>query len=270
MRIIKVLMLSLICLTLCFGCGKKEDKKPAKAQEEEVKEEAKDAADGAAEPDSRTDNEIIAEAMEKTSKLASFETVIEGSLKLGGKTINGEFFMTSRIQAVQGEDRQNLEMSMETEINPGKAVTKAYYKDGWYYTDDGKSKDKQKKSPEEVLGIITDITDMVMDASDKIENISVKESGADKIYSYELPSYAAEDYIAKLMTETGAKDTLLEDASADVENLALTSTVNAEGLLVRQEISIAGNLKKSIVSVPVKAQITAEFAETEEKEILNQ
>lgn len=270
MRIIKMLMLSLICLTLCFGCGKKEEEKPAKAQEEEVEEETKDAADGAAEPDSRTDNEIIAEAMEKTSKLASFETVTKGSLKLGGKTINGEFFMNSRIQVVQGEDRQNLEMSMETEINPGKVVSKAYYKDGWYYTDDGKSKDKQKKSPEEVLGIITDITDMVIDASDKIENISVEENGADKIYSYELPSYAAEDYIAKLMTEMGAEDTLLEDASADVENLKLTSTVNAEGLLVRQEISIAGNLKKAIVSVPVEAQITAEFTETDEKEILDQ
>ena len=78
MRIIKMLVLSLICLTLCFGCGKKGDEKSAKAQEEEVEEEAKDAADGAAEPDSRTDNAIIAEAMEKTSKLASFETVTEG------------------------------------------------------------------------------------------------------------------------------------------------------------------------------------------------
>ncbi len=270
MRIIKMLVLSLICLTLCFGCGKKGDEKSAKAQEEEVEEEAKDAADGAAEPDSRTHNAIIAEAMEKTSKLASFETVTEGSLKLGGKTIKGEFFMTSRIQVVQGEDRQNLEMSMETEINPGKVVSKAYYKDGWYYTDDGKRKDKQKKLPEEVLGIITDITNMVIDASDKIENISVKENGADKIYSYELPSYVAEDYIAKLMTEMGAEDTLLEDASADVENLKLTSTVNAKGILVRQEISIAGNLKKAIVSVPVKAQITAEFAETDKKEILDQ
>ena len=139
-----------------------------------------------------------------------------------------------------------------------------------YYTDDGKRKDKQKKLPEEVLGIITDITNMVIDASDKIENISVKENGADKIYSYELPSYVAEDYIAKLMTEMGAEDTLLEDASADVENLKLTSTVNAKGILVRQEISIAGNLKKAIVSVPVKAQITAEFAETDKKEILDQ
>lgn len=266
---IKMLILSSICLTLCFGCGKKEDEKQdaAKTQTEEAKKESENEAGGVTGMDSRTDNEIIADAMEKTSKLASFKTITEGSLSLGGKTINGEFGMTSEIHVVQGEDRQNLQMTMETVVNPGNTVSKTYYKDGWYYVNDGKNQDKQEKSPEEVLGIITDITDMVVKASDKIENISVTDDGTDKVYSYELPSYIAEEYIAGLMTEMGAEDTILEGASTQVESLELVSTVNAEGLLVRQEISAAGNLKKAIVSVPVEAQMTAEFTETDEKEL---
>lgn len=269
MKLIKMLILSLVCLTLCFGCGKKEDEKPeaAKTQEDKVKKESGAEADNVTAADSRTDNEIIAEAMEKTSKLASFKAITEGSLKLGGKTISGEFGMTSQIHVVQGEDRQNLQMTMETEITPGNIASKAYYKDGWYYVDDGNNKDKQEKSPEEVLGIITDITDMVVGASDKIENVSVKEDGTDKIYSYGLPSYIVEDYIAKMMTEMGAEDTILKNASTEVEDLKLVSKVNAEGILVRQEIMAAGTLKKAIVSVPVEAQLTADFEETDEKEL---
>lgn len=272
MKLVKVLMVSLLCLALCFGCGKKEDKAPENAgtSSEELKEtnntEA-NPADSEMEEDIRPDNEIIAEAMEKTSKLASFKAVVEGNLKLGGKTINGEFGMESQIQVVQGEDRKNLQMTMETRINPGTTVSKAYYKDGCYYMDDGQNREKLSKSPEEVLGIITDITDMVTKASDKLENISVKEDGADKIYSYELPSYIAEDYIAKLMTEMGAEDTILDNASAEVESLKLVSTVSAEGILTRQEVLAAGKIKRAIVSVPVEAQITAEFAETDEKEL---
>lgn len=269
MKLIKMMALSLVCLTLCIGCGKKEVEKPkaAEAQAGEVKKESENETDSETGKDSRTDNEIIADAMEKTSKLASFKAVTEGSLRLGGKTISGEFGMTSKIHVAQGEDRQNLQMTMETEITPGNIVSKAYYKDGWYYVDDGKNKDKQEKSPQEVLGIITDITDMVIKASDKIENISVQEEGTDKIYSYELPSYIAEDYIARLMTEMGAQDTILEDASTEVESLKLVSTVNADGILARQEILAAGTLKKSIVSVPVEAQMTADFEETDEKEL---
>lgn len=269
MKLIKMMALLLVCLTLCIGCGKKEVEKPevAETQASEVKKESENGTDSETGKDSRTDNEIIADAMEKTSNLASFKVVTEGSLRLGGKTISGEFGMTSRIHVVQGEDRQNLQMTMETEITPGSIASKAYYKDGWYYVDDGKNRDKQEKSPQEVLGIITDITDMVIKASDKIENINVQEEGTDKIYSYELPSYIAEDYIARLMTEMGAGDTILEDASTEVESLKLVSTVNADGVLARQEILAAGAFKKSIVSVPVEAQMTADFEETDEKEL---
>lgn len=269
MKWIKILSLSLVCLTLCFGCGKKEVEKPkaAETQAGEVKEEPENETDNETRKDSRTDNEIIADAMEKTSKLASFKAATEGSLRLGGKTISGEFGMTSRIHVVQGEDRQDLQMTMETEITPGNIASKAYYEDGWYYVDDGKNKDKQKKSPQEVLGIITDITNMVIIASGKIENISVQEEGTDRIYSYGLPSYIAEDYIARLMTEMGAEDTIFENASTEVESLRLVSRVNADGLLTRQEIVAAGTMKKAIVSVPVEAQITADFEETDEKEL---
>lgn len=269
MKFLKMLLLSLLCLTLCFGCGKKEeeDREAAPSAPEEVKKEAEDGADSQAATESRTDNEIIADAMEKTSKLPAFKTSTKGSLTLGGKTIKGEFGMESLIHVVQGEDRQNLQMTMETKITPGDTVTKAYYKDGWYYADDGKNQDKQEKSPDEVLGIVTDITDMVVSASDQIEDISVREDGTDKIYSYGLPSYVAEEYISDLMPKMGVEDTVLEDASVDVESLELVSTVNAEGILVRQEVSIAGKLKKAIVSVPVKAAIAAEFAETDEKEL---
>ena len=268
MRIMKIWLLSLLCLSLCFGCGQKEDKdqEALKAQTKKAEEETENDTESGADTDPHTDNEIIAEAMETTAKLASFKTDTEGSLRLGGKTINGEFGMESQIQVVQG-DGQDLQMTMETRISPGNAVTRAYYKDGWYYLNDGKKKDKQEKAPKEVLGIVTDITDMVIEASDQIANISVKEEGADRIYSYELPSYIAEDYIARLMTELGAEDTVLDHASTEVESLSLVSTVNEDGILSRQEIFAAGKLKKAIVSVPVEAQIAADVKETDEKEL---
>lgn len=269
MKHVRVLLAVLLCLVLCFGCGKKEDKKQGAEglQSEEAEKGIEAAADDQAETDPRTANEIIANAMEKTSKLAAFKTSTKGSLILGGKTIKGEFGMESQIHVVQGEDRQNLQMTMETKISPVNLLTRAYYKDGWYYTDDGKNKEKQEKSPEEVLGIVTDITDMVIDTSGQIENISVKEDGEDKIYSYELPSYIAEDYIAEMLKKMGAEDTVLEDASVEVESLKLASTVNGDGILIRQEISAAGKLKKAIVSVPVEAELEAGFAETDEKEL---
>lgn len=269
MKFLKILLLSLLCLMLCFGCGKKKeaDQEAAPSAPEEVKKEAEDGADDQTETDPRTDNEIIADAMEKTSKLPAFKTSTKGSLTLGGKTIKGEFGMESLIHVVQGEDRQNLQMTMETRITPGDTVTRAYYKDGWYYVDDGKTQEKQEKSPEEVLGIVTDITDMIVSASGQIEDISVKKDGTDKIYSYGLPSYIAEEYISDLMPKMGVEDTVLEDSSVDVESLGFVSTVSGEGILTRQEVSIAGKLKKAIVSVPVKAVITAEFAETDEKEL---
>lgn len=269
MKCVKILLLSLCCLMLCSGCGKKEQEKESKAkvQEDASKKEPEDKAGDEAKPDSRTDNEIIADAMEKTAKLPSFQVSSEGSLKLGGKTISGEFGMSSEIHVVQGDDGQDLKMTMETRINPGNTVSKAYYKDGWYYADDGKNRIKEEKSPKEVLGIVTVITDMIRDASDQIENIRIEEDGADKIYSYELPAYLAEDYIVRLIGEMGTQDKILENASAQVENVTFVSRINAEGVLVRQEISADGTLKKAIVSVPAKAGITAEFTETDETEL---
>ena len=43
--------------------------------------------------------------------------------------------------------------------------------------------------------------------------------------------------------------------------------MNEEGVLTRQEISAAGELKKAILVVPVEAKITAEFTETDDKEL---
>lgn len=269
MKSVKILILSFLCLILCFGCGKKGDDDPEalKTQPEETKKETEGSSDIEDKKDTRTDNEIIADAMEKTSKLSSFKAVTEGSLKLGGKTIKGEFGMNSEVHVVQGEDRQNLQMTMETKLSPGDAVSKAYYKDGWYYADNGNDREKQEKSPDEVLGMVTDITDMVIDASGSLENISVKEDETDKIYSYELPSYIAEDYIEKLMLEMGAEDTILENASTEVESLRLVSIVNTDGILTHQEMSVTGSLKKAIVKVPVEAEIRADFAQTDEKEL---
>lgn len=269
MRIAKILLLPLICLMVCSGCGHNEadTQEKVKSQTEGTKEAAEDTAQGKGDMDSRTDNEIIAEAMEKTATLASFKAFTKGSLKLGGKTINGEFGMEAKIQAVQGEDRQDLQMAMETRLSPGDAVSTAYYKDGWYYTDDGKKKDKQQKPQDEVFGIIMDITDMVIDASGDIENIRVEEDGADKVYSYELPSFIAEDYIAKLLAQTGAEDMLPGHASVEVESLSLVSTVNKQGFVSRQKITASGKFKKAIVVVPVKAQMTADFEETDVQEL---
>lgn len=265
----KLWILLLICLILCPGCVRKDDEKQegAKSQAEKAEEQAGDAAEDKADEDSRPDNEVITDAVKKTAKLASFKAVTTGNLKLGGKTLKGEFGMESNIQAVQGKDGQDLQMIMETRLNPGNAVSMAYYKDGWYYTDDGKRKSKQEKPQEEVLGIITDIMDMVIDASDEIEDVSVKEDGSDQIYSYGLPSYIAENYIDKLMTEMGAKETFLEHASVEVESLRLVSVVDKEGILSSQEISVVGELKKAIVVVPVEAHISADFQEASEQEL---
>lgn len=265
----KLWILLLLCLVLCAGCGRKdaERQESEKTQTDGQKKQAGGTVQEKADADSRADNETITDAMKKTADLVSFKAVTKGDLILGGKTLNGEFGMESTIQAVQGKDKDNLQMIMETRLSPGNAVSMAYYKDGWYYTDDGKRKNKQEKSQEEVLGIITDITDMVIDASDEIENISSEEDGTDKIYSYELPSYIAEDYIDKLMAEMGAEETILNQVSVEVESLKLVSAVNKEGILTSQEIFAAGKVKKAIVAVPVEAHITVDFQETEEQEL---
>lgn len=259
-------ILLLICLVLCPGCVRKDDEKQESAKSQ-AEVQTGDAAEGKAEADSRPDNEVITDAVKKTAKLAAFKADTTGNLKLGGKTLKGEFGIKSNIQAVQGKDGRDLQMIMKTRLNPGNAVSMAYYKDGWYYTDDGKRKSKQEKPREEVLGIITDITDMVIDASGEIEDVSVKEDGSDQIYSYGLPSYIAENYIDKLMTEMGAEETFLEHASVEVESLRLVSVVDKEGILSSQEISVVGELKKAIVVVPVEAHISADFQETREQEL---
>lgn len=267
MKVIKILALTFLCAALCCGCKEKKDEKQGNVNipSEKMGQETEDKAPKR--HDSRPPNEIIAEAMEKTSKLNSFQAVTEGSLKLGGKTINGEFGLKSKIHVVQGGDRQKLQMTMETRINPGDIISKAYYKDGWYYVDDGKEKHKQEKGPKEVLGIVTDITDMVIDASDKIENVRVEEDGTDRIYTYGLPSYAAEDYVTKLLKETGADASLFEDVAKEFESIQFVSRINEEGILTRQEAIVSGELKKAIIVIPVDAKIAAEFTETDDKEL---
>ncbi|MDD2959333.1 MAG: hypothetical protein PHR92_12560 [Lachnospiraceae bacterium] len=248
----------------------------------EAKAESTEAADAGEKSEENTsasnaaevtkgDADVIISAIQRSSRLPSFQIDTTVNANLNGKVIRAEYNLQSDIHVVQDAAGEKLQMTMVNTSGTGEEdseVSEAYYKDGWYYSRDSKGNlKKTEKSSEEVMEMVTSITDMVTNASGQVEILKKETDGENTKYTYRIPNYLAEEYLDTMSESQIAEDTALENVTASVESLQLVSTIAPEGLLVRQELELSGAVKKLLFKVPVDVTATAEFQPMQETEL---
>lgn len=263
-RVALIFVVCIFCVSLMGGCGRKQtqEKKDGEASSVSLRDEEPENGKNVS-----TEVREVTAAIENASNLPSFELDTKARLKLNGTSINDEYNMKSEIHIVQGENRENMQMTMVSSSDIDDIVSKAFYKDGWYYTDDKNGKNKEEKTADEVLKMVSDVTALVTDASEQIDDMQVEEENGSKVYTYHIPAYLAEDYLRKLSKSAAAEDTALENAKSEVEEVWLVSEVDGDGVLTGQELHISGVIRKAIFKVPAKADITAQFSRTEDTKL---
>lgn len=262
-RKMEIIAICAVCIGAFWlnGCRKKEIAKPEAAEEETTQDTKEDEKKKA--PD---DVEKIISAMQKTMALPSFDSHTEALINLKGTFIKGEYSARSDIEIVQGSDAGDFQMTMVSTSDFDSTPAKAYYKDGWYYTDDKNGKQKIEKTADDVMENINTATELVTSAAENIDQIQVSVEGENQVYTYHIPEYLAEEYLERL-AQSAADSTQLQGAAADVEQLEMISTVNPKGLLVKQEMVLSGSVKKSIIKVPVNVSVTATFKECAKRQL---
>lgn len=234
-------------MTMAFTCGSKNISEAA-----ENVSEAEDSENNCIE-----EMEAVVAAIEGASNQPSFRIDTDASLSLNGKSIKGDYHLKSEVHIAQEKEHENMQMSMKSSSDMDDVVTCAYYKDGWYYVDGADGKEKEEKTPEEVMEMISGVTDLVKESAEKIKTVDVTRDGSDTIYCYNLPSYLAEDYLENLLGLVEVDD--LSGAKIRVDQAALKTRVDENGLLKTQTIQISGSVHKAIFTIPAEAEITADF-----------
>lgn len=252
-----------IWCTIASGCSwwEKEESQKELAATEAI------ATEISTEPQLPKDVAEMVAAIQKTAALEAFRLDTKAEINLNGKLIAGRYIIDSNIEILNEEKEDNLLMKMETnsDMNGEISNAAAYYEDGWYYTEDEEGIKKEEKSPEDVLEGVTDITAMVIDAAEKIQDMKVTEEGNKRVYTYTIPAYEAEKYFA-LVIDTLAQDNPdIAGATAEVETIKLVSKVNKKGMLVQQNLALGGSVMQTIFKIPAEIQITAAFEEIDKE-----
>lgn len=257
---------TLFLISIMAGCSKKEkesaDTKTNEEQSETAVQEKSEDEFAEYTPQVRK----ILQAIEKTSRQSAFDLDTAAVMKLNGNIIKGEYTLNNSISVLQ-EKKSDMEMVMESTSSMDDIVSKAYYKDGWYYTDDANGKKKVEKSSEEVLQNITEITALVKEQAENIDQIQEAENGDVVSYTYHIPESAAEFYINQLAESAIAQDSEISGAKVRVDDILLTSVINQNGTLDEQRLTINGTVKKSLFKVPVEAEAAAVFSQRTEKSL---
>ncbi|MDD3218716.1 MAG: hypothetical protein PHC41_08420 [Lachnospiraceae bacterium] len=266
----KYLIFALCIITISFtGCQKQKEKieeTQLEEQSEEAVDEEKTAEGLVSEEELSGLPQDVADLMRTLNKTAGsygLGIVTDADLSLNGKLIQGTYGMQAEVQLLRDSKTDDLEMVMNSTSDLDGAAAHAYYKDGWYYTDDANGKLKEEKSNEEVWDSVTEITGLVVDSADSIEQMEVSQENGSTVYRYQIPAGMAEDYLNQMIAKVAVQNTDLKGAKVEVESVEMKSTVDKDGMLTGQKMTLSGDAKKSILKVPAEAVVNVSFSKIE-------
>lgn len=266
----KYLIFALCIITISFTGCQKQKEKIEETQLEEQSEEAVDeekTAEGLVSEEELSglpqDVADLMRALNKTAGSYGLGIVTDADLSLNGKLIQGTYGMQAEVQLLRDSKTDDLEMVMNSTSDLDGAAAHAYYKDGWYYTDDANGKLKEEKSNEEVWDSVTEITGLVVDSADSIEQMEVSQENGSTVYRYQIPAGMAEDYLNQMIAKVAVQNTDLKGAKVEVESVEMESTVDKDGMLTGQKMTLSGEAKKSILKVPAEAVVNVSFSKIE-------
>ncbi len=259
-RYFKMVVIGLVML-LGTACQKEEaPKETVQISKETIKEaETQDE-------ETRNKNAVLS-ALTKASQSSSFQLNTQMDLELNGTLVNQDYQMLSEIHVVQGKNMENLQMTMTNTNGSDGTVSKAYYKDGWYYTDDYNGQNKEEKSASDVMKTVNQVTNLIINDADLLTDVQKETSGTNQVFTYTIPADTVEDYFSQLTDSAEAQNTMLAGAKANVENIQLTTTVGQDGVLVQQTLSMEGRVSKSVIDVPANVDIIADYKTTQEDQL---
>ena len=137
--------------------------------------------------------------------------------------------------------------------------TRSAYRNGLYCSDNGKEKTKTERSPEEVLSMVTFISDIMQDASSQLENMKITTDDSDAIYSFTLPGETASYYFSRIIEQASMNTEELKHVTGSVDSLKMKCRLNKKGVLTEQSASASGTVSKSIFTIPVTLTETTSF-----------
>lgn len=201
-------------------------------------------------------------SFEKLLSQSSFRAITDASINLKGKLIKGKRHMSADALVTGANDHDHLTLDMTTKTTTRGKTEKSHstYKDGWYVTDNGKEKTRTERSPEEVLSMVTFISDIMQDASSQLENMKVTRKGSDTLYEFTLSGETASYYFCQIIEQASMSTDELKNVTGTVDSLKMTCRLNKKGLLKEQSASVTGKVSKSIFTIPVTLTETTSFS----------
>lgn len=201
-------------------------------------------------------------SFEKLLSQSSFRAKTAASIKLKGKLIKGKRHMSADalVTGVNDHDHLTLDMTTKTTTQGKTEKSHSTYKNGWYVTDNGKEKTRTERSPEEVLSMVTFISDIMQDASSQLENMKVTRKGSDTLYEFTLSGETASYYFCQIIEQASMSTDELKNVTGTVDSLKMTCRLNKKGLLKEQSASVTGKVSKSIFTIPVSLTETTSFS----------
>lgn len=201
-------------------------------------------------------------SFEKLLSQPSFRARTDASINLKGKLIKGKRHMSADALVTGANDHDHLTLDMTTKTTTKGKTEKSHstYKNGWYFTDNGKEKTRTERSPEEVLSMVTFISDIMQDASSQLENMKVTRKGSDTLYEFTLSGETASYYFCQIIEQASMSTEELKNVTGTVDSLKMTCRLNKKGLLKEQSASVTGKVSKSIFTIPVTLTETTSFS----------
>lgn len=201
-------------------------------------------------------------SFEKLLSQSSFRAITDASINLKGKLIKGKRHMSADALVTGANDHDHLTLDMTTKTTTRGKTEKCHstYKDGWYVTDNGKEKTRTERSPEEVLSMVTFISDIMQDASSQLENMKVTRKGSDTLYEFTLSGETASYYFCQIIEQASMSTDELKNVTGTVDCLKMTCRLNKKGMLKEQSASVTGKVSKSIFTIPVTLTETTSFS----------
>ena len=192
-------------------------------------------------------------SFEKLLSQSSFRAKTDASIKLKGKLIKGKRHMSADALVTGANDHDHLTLDMTTKTTTKGKTEKSHstYKNGWYVTDNEKERTRTERSPEEVLSMVTFISDIMQDASSQLENMKVTRKGSDTLYEFTLSGETASYYFCQIIEQASMSTDELKNVTGTVDSLKMTCRLNKKGLLKEQSASVTGKVSKSIFTIPV-------------------
>lgn len=201
-------------------------------------------------------------SFEKLLSQSSFRAITDASINLKGKLIKGKRHMSADALVTGANDHDHLTLDMTTKTTTRGKTEKSHstYKDGWYVTNNGKEKTRTERSPEEVLSMVTFISDIMQDASSQLQNMRVTRKGNDTLYEFTLSGETASYYFCQIIEQASMSTDELKNVTGTVDSLKMTCRLNKKGMLKEQSASVTGKVSKSVFTIPVTLTETTSFS----------